>query len=220
MGAAETYTIRVQIRDQARLRSGENHSISWSNGRRTPDPRGLALRSGSSDWSDGHPPSGGCCATSLEITWDAGQRVATLNREHDHQLAVDGLGGITFIPNVFSWPHLRVYCDSPWMPRLVYPIASVRRPEAPPPPEQLVERLRSLGAATRLQLLRLTAQQPRATQELAALVSLSKAAVSRTLQILAASGLRLRHVGRPPRSVYLPGARIQVIGIAARPPRH
>lgn len=132
-----------------------------------------------------------------EIVWDRKARVATLRRKHEHLLEIDRVGGITFVPSVFSWPHVRVYCDDPWPISFVYPIRALRQPRTVIPPERLLDALQSLADGTRLELLRLTAQRPRSTQELAVLLSLSEAAVSRNLRIMAMSGLlQSRREGR------------------------
>lgn len=51
----------------------------------------------------------------------------------------------------------------------------------------------ALRDPTRLRILRLIAQQPRSTQELAPLVSLTEAGVSRHLRLLAGVGLLTTH---------------------------
>jgi DNA-binding transcriptional ArsR family regulator len=100
-------------------------------------------------------------------------------------------------PECVLLAHVRVYCDDPWPISLVYPIRALRHPTTVIPPERLVDALQSLADGTRLELLRLTARRPRSTQELAVLLSLSEAAVSRNLRMMATSGLlQSRREGR------------------------
>ena len=90
----------------------------------------------------------------------------------------------------FVWPHLRVNCDPPFPVSLIYPPRSMRKQVAPKLPSgELVEGLRALGDDTRLRVLALIAERPRSTQELAPLLGLSEAAVSKHLRILAEAGV-------------------------------
>jgi DNA-binding transcriptional ArsR family regulator len=73
---------------------------------------------------------------------------------------------------------------------LSYPapsIARIARPATPSP--QLVRGLRALSDDTRLRALRLIAQAPRSTQELASLIIISEAGLSKHLRILSDAGL-------------------------------
>jgi DNA-binding transcriptional ArsR family regulator len=54
---------------------------------------------------------------------------------------------------------------------------------------ELLDMLRALGDDTRLRVLKLLAEQPRTTQELAPLVGLSAAGLSKALRRLADAGL-------------------------------
>lgn len=60
------------------------------------------------------------------------------------------------------------------------------RPELPP--DELLRLLKSVGDGTRLRALRLIAEQPRTTQELAPLVGISEAGLSKHLRALADAG--------------------------------
>jgi DNA-binding transcriptional ArsR family regulator len=57
------------------------------------------------------------------------------------------------------------------------------------PPEDLMRTLRALGDPARLEMLRLIAERPRSTQELAPLVGMTEAGVSRSLRLLSQAGL-------------------------------
>ena len=128
-----------------------------------------------------------------EIILDPARRSVLIPRSHHHDVAVDDHGGITLIPSVFSWPHVRVTCDYPWPLTLTYPADPLIRPLAPPlTPSQLSRQLRAIAAGPRLELLHLTSNEPRSTQELARLTQLSQAAISKHLQTMLAAGLLTR----------------------------
>jgi DNA-binding transcriptional ArsR family regulator len=107
--------------------------------------------------------------------------------EHEIQLAADN--PLVLVPSTYVWPHVRVNCDSPWPLSLIYRapylVEGMRRPSAP----ELERALRALAAPTRLAILRLVAERPRSTQEIASLASLSEAAASKHLRLLASAGL-------------------------------
>jgi DNA-binding transcriptional ArsR family regulator len=85
---------------------------------------------------------------------------------------------------------VRVNCDEPWPLTLVYPAAFVIEAARPRiPSDDLVRVLDALGNATRLHALKLVTERPRSTQELARLVGLTQAGMSKHLQKLAAAGL-------------------------------
>lgn len=109
---------------------------------------------------------------------------------HDHDVDIGPGGSLVLVPSCYAWPHVRVNCDTPWPLGLVFPASSVVRESRPRiPPEQLVSVLRALGEDTRLRVLRLIAERPRSTQELAPLLGISEAALSKHLRVLAAAGL-------------------------------
>lgn len=63
----------------------------------------------------------------------------------------------------------------------------------PLPPSEMLRVLRALADDTRLRALRLIAEQPRSTQELAPLIGLSEAALSKHLRLLAEAGILEAH---------------------------
>jgi len=130
-----------------------------------------------------------------EVVIDPAGRSVLIPRSHRHQVAIGEHGGITLVPSVYAWPHVRVTCDHPpWPLTLTYPVDPLIRPLAPPlAPDQLARQLRAAAAGPRLELLHLTSTQPRSTQELARLTQLSQAAVSKHLQTLHDAGLLTRH---------------------------
>ncbi|MFF6803542.1 metalloregulator ArsR/SmtB family transcription factor [Streptomyces sp. NPDC012616] len=73
---------------------------------------------------------------------------------------------------------------------LVFPVSSIVREARPRiPPTRLVGTLRALADDTRLRALRLLAERPRSTQELAPLIGVGEAALSKHLRVLADAGL-------------------------------
>ena len=66
-------------------------------------------------------------------------------------------------------------------------MAREARPE--PPPEELVGSMRALADPVRLRALRLLAQRERSTEELAPLLQIGEAGLSRHLRTLLAAGL-------------------------------
>ena len=109
---------------------------------------------------------------------------------HEHDVVVSDANPLLLVPSVFVWPHLRVNCDPPWPTTLVYSAPSLAR-EAEPriPPAELLRILRAVADDTRLRVLKLIAERPRTTQELAPLVGLSNAGLSKSLRRLAEAGL-------------------------------
>jgi len=117
-----------------------------------------------------------------------------LDRPHDHEVDIGAGELLVLAPSVYVWPHVRVNCDPPWPLGLVFPASSIVRESRPRiPPAQLIGVLRALADDTRLRALRLIAERPRSTQELAPLVGVTEAALSKHLRTLAEAGLLERH---------------------------
>jgi DNA-binding transcriptional ArsR family regulator len=113
-----------------------------------------------------------------------------LERPHEHEVAIGPEDRLVLAPSTYVWPHVRVNCDAPWPLGLVFPASSIVREARPRiPPAQLVGVLRALADDTRLRALRLIAERPRSTQELAPLVGVTEAALSKHLRVLAEVGL-------------------------------
>ena len=125
-----------------------------------------------------------------EVRCDPDEGRFWLERPHDHEVQIGPDDRLVLAPSTYVWPHVRVNCDAPWPLGLVFPASSIVR-EAQPriPPVQLVGVLRALGDDTRLRVLRLIAERPRSTQELAPLVGVSEAGLSKQLRVLAEAGL-------------------------------
>jgi DNA-binding transcriptional ArsR family regulator len=112
---------------------------------------------------------------------------------HEHEVSVDPEHPLLLVPSVHVWPHARVNCDEPWPLTLAFPAVFVSsRARRERPPADLVTTLRALADPTRLQALRLLAEQPRTTEELAPLVGISEAGLSKHLRALSRARL-VRH---------------------------
>jgi DNA-binding transcriptional ArsR family regulator len=114
-----------------------------------------------------------------------------VRRRAEHEVIAAGAGTeIVFAPSAFLWPHIGFIHDSPGRVAVVYP-APFAAYDAPPDVlgDNFVGLLRGLGDATRLRALKLIAERPRSTQELAKLLAISEPAMSRHLRQLADSGV-------------------------------
>ena len=124
------------------------------------------------------------------IRVDIEERAFVRPSPHEHDVDVSPAAPLQLTASVYVWPHVRVNCDPPWPLTLIYPAASVRRlARLEQPPLDLVAALRAAGDATRLRALRLIAERPRSTEELAPLVGISEAGLSKHLRQLADAGL-------------------------------
>jgi DNA-binding transcriptional ArsR family regulator len=113
-----------------------------------------------------------------------------LDIPHDHRLEITESNRLLLVPSAFVWPHVRVSCDEPWPLSVIYPASFVVADARPRiPSADLVGLLRALGDDTRLRALRLIAERPRSTQELAPLVGISEAGLSKQLRQLAQVGI-------------------------------
>jgi DNA-binding transcriptional ArsR family regulator len=109
---------------------------------------------------------------------------------HEHRVDIGPEESLVLAPSYFVWPHVRVNCDPPWPLTLVYPapfaLGAARREL---PSGDLLRSLRAVADATRLRALRLIAERPRSTQELARLIGISEAGLSKHLRLMAEAGL-------------------------------
>ena len=124
-----------------------------------------------------------------QLRVDPDGRSFGLDLPHDHRVPIGPDNRLLLVPSVYVWPHVRVNCDAPWPLSIVYraPFLVTGLRHATPP--ELVRLLKALADPTRLRILELVAKQPRSTQELAPLVSLTDAGASKQLRLLAATGL-------------------------------
>ena len=127
---------------------------------------------------------------SLKLRIDPEREEFGIDVPHDHRVDVTADRPLLLVPSAYVWPHVQVNCDEPWPLSIVYPAPFLARSAHPPlPSEDLVQLLRALGEQTRLRALKLIAQRPRSTQELAPLVGISEAGLSKHLRQLADAGL-------------------------------
>lgn len=130
---------------------------------------------------------------SPELRVDVSQARFWLAREHDHTIEIGPGEQLLLIPSYYAWPHVRVNCDPPWPLEVVYPAPQLVAAARPPlPPQELVQTLRALADETRLKALRLIAERPRSTQELAPLLAMTEAGLSKHLRVLTQAGLLRR----------------------------
>jgi DNA-binding transcriptional ArsR family regulator len=104
----------------------------------------------------------------------------------------------TFVPTVFSWPHIWYGIDTAWPLGMTYHVPLIEDFALPRvPPADVVRILRACGDDVRLRALRWIAERPRSTQELAPLVGITEPALSKHLvQLRDAGVLEPRRDGR------------------------
>jgi DNA-binding transcriptional ArsR family regulator len=109
---------------------------------------------------------------------------------HEHTVEIGPAAKLVLVPSAFVWPHVRLNCDPPWPATIVYPAPfSLVEGKARLPSEEVLYVLRALADDTRLRALRLIASGDRSTQELAPLIGISEAGLSKHLGLLARAGL-------------------------------
>jgi DNA-binding transcriptional ArsR family regulator len=121
---------------------------------------------------------------------DAEREEFGLDLPHDHRVEVTEDRPLLLVPSAYVWPHVQVNCDEPWPLSVVYAAPFVNAASRPALPSvELISVLRALSDHTRLRALKLIADQPRSTQELAPLVGISEAGLSKHLRQLADAGI-------------------------------
>jgi DNA-binding transcriptional ArsR family regulator len=129
-------------------------------------------------------------AVSLQLRVDNEREEFGIDVPHRHTVEVTEARRLLLVPSAYVWPHVHVNCDEPWPLSVIYTAPFVAADSRPPlPSEELVGVLRALGEQTRLRALKLIAERPRSTQELAPLVGISEAGLSKHLRQLADAGL-------------------------------
>jgi len=127
---------------------------------------------------------------SPQLLIDPGNREIRRDLPHEHTVDVGPGAELVLVPSVFVWPHVRLNCDAPWPPGIVYPAPfALAGGRSTLPSQDVVHVLRALADETRLRALRLIAAGPRSTQELAPLIGISEAGLSKHLRLLARAGL-------------------------------
>ena len=112
-----------------------------------------------------------------------------IRREHEEELVLDERAQVLFVPSGYLWPHTGIVHDPPRRLSLLYaaPFAAFDSP--PDVGDGMAALLRALGDPTRLQALKLIAERPRSTQELAQLIAITESAMSKHLRLLAETGV-------------------------------
>jgi DNA-binding transcriptional ArsR family regulator len=129
-------------------------------------------------------------ALSPQLLIDPQRREIRRDLPHEHTVEVGPRSELVLVPSVFVWPHVRVNCDRPWPPAIVYPAPfALAGGKSKLPSEDVVHVLRALADDTRLRALKLIAAGERSTQELAPLIGISEAGLSKHLRLLARAGL-------------------------------
>ena len=124
------------------------------------------------------------------VRLDEGARRLRVDLPHDHELAIGPSRPLVLTPSAFVWPHVRVNCDDPWPVGFVFPAPFVRRQARPPVASaELLAVLRALADDTRLRALKLIAERPRSAQELAPLIGITEAGLTKQLRQLAQAGI-------------------------------
>jgi DNA-binding transcriptional ArsR family regulator len=125
-----------------------------------------------------------------EGRWDPDAHGIVIDKDWEGSCDVAGRGRLSFVPTLYGWPRVLVELEPAWPLLIIVPLRQLRHPTRSQASEvEVVDGLRALGDATRLQVARLVAEHPRSTREVAELLSLSDSAVSRHLKILEAAGL-------------------------------
>jgi len=124
-----------------------------------------------------------------ELLVDRGFGLAVRRSGHHHEVTVSHENPLLLLPSVYVWPHVRVNCDEPWPLAIIYPARFlVERNGRTEAPDRLASSARAVGDPIRLDVLRLVAERPRTTEELAPLVGLSESGLSRHLRVLTDAG--------------------------------
>lgn len=112
----------------------------------------------------------------------------TAQKAETYYFAYEDLRHVYVLPSTFIFPHLLIdwTADSLLLP-LSVDIPGLPFSEAPP--EDLLRQFKALGDATRLRILKLLWQGPHCTKQLAPILGISEAAVSKQLKLLSEAGL-------------------------------
>jgi DNA-binding transcriptional ArsR family regulator len=127
---------------------------------------------------------------SLQLRVDPARQEFGIDVPHEHTVEVTDERPLLLVPSVYVWPHVHVNCDEPWPLSIIYSAPFMAEASRPPLPSgELVGVLKALADQTRLRALKLIAERSRSTQELAPLVGISEAGLSKHLRQLADAGL-------------------------------
>ncbi|WP_412516456.1 metalloregulator ArsR/SmtB family transcription factor [Actinomadura madurae] len=139
-------------------------------------------------------------APRLHVEHDGDELVIALSPRRSDAPALDltltESDRLLLVPSHFVWPRVaaagrreRRAGRTRQTVHITYALAEMERQARPSaPPENLLRLLRSAADPTRLQILRLLAERPRSTREIAGLIGLTEAAISRHLKLLTEAG--------------------------------
>jgi DNA-binding transcriptional ArsR family regulator len=117
----------------------------------------------------------------LHINFQTGQGLR--KGEVEGNIEFGGGDMLFLVPSYFVWPHVLTKMTQPV--HLKYAIQEHwSQGQAPIPPERILKLMRATGDLTRLQILQLISQQERSTRELAGIIGISEAAISKHLRLL------------------------------------
>jgi DNA-binding transcriptional ArsR family regulator len=108
----------------------------------------------------------------------------------DDDVEINADRPLVLVASAYVWPHIVASWERQWPTTLVYPapfVAEDARPRIPD--DELLQRLKALADDTRLRALRLIAERPRSTKELAPLLPITEAGLSKHLRQLAEARL-------------------------------
>jgi DNA-binding transcriptional ArsR family regulator len=123
-----------------------------------------------------------------DLTVDRKAGLARLHKSKPAEIRFEPEEPLYLVPSAFVWPLVITRVTAPKLICYGFPDLA-EEGQAPMPPEQLLKVLRAAGDTTRLQILQLLGQQPRSTRELAGLIGITEAAVSKHLKLLQDAGL-------------------------------
>lgn len=126
--------------------------------------------------------------SSLHTRLHAGEGTITAQKAHTYYFPYERLQQIYIRPSTFIYPHLLIdWTEDTLLLPLAVDIPDLPYSEAPP--GDLLQQLKALGDGTRLRILKLLWQAPHCTKQLAPLLHISEAAVSKQLKLLQEAGL-------------------------------
>ncbi|MEA2614552.1 MAG: hypothetical protein QOE72_335 [Chloroflexota bacterium] len=126
-----------------------------------------------------------------KVTVDEAAGSFRIGRVVREDVAITRRARLVLAPSAFLWPHIGLVYDPPRAVGLGYaaPFATHSANPGRIDTGSLTTVLRALGDPMRLRVLQLIAERPRSTQELAPLVGLSEAALSKQLRTLTEVGI-------------------------------
>jgi DNA-binding transcriptional ArsR family regulator len=128
-------------------------------------------------------------ALSPRLRSDPRASLLWIDKDPDGELTMRPGSQLVLVPSAYIWPHLGVELDES-LPSIIYPAPFMTQRAHPNiPPKELLRVLRALADDTRLRALRLIAEHPRSTQELAQLVGISESALSKHLRLMFEAGI-------------------------------